>query len=242
MPRTHNKAEYAVRRNEILSSAERLVFSKGFERMSIQDILVDLDISKGAFYHYFESKSALLEGITLRMGEEVVRLLQPIVDDDSLAALDKLEKFFGATARWKLANRLYLMALLRVWYHDDNILVRQRLSVEGYRTLGLPLISRVIRQGVAEGVLSTPYTDQLGEVLMTLFLGMGDGVAKALLELPVDALEGEREQCFRRMVQHVETYTGAIERILGAPEGSLKFFDLELLHEWVMPGETNGIA
>jgi AcrR family transcriptional regulator len=32
-----------------------LVFTKGFEQMSIQDILDELHISKGAFYHYFDS-------------------------------------------------------------------------------------------------------------------------------------------------------------------------------------------
>ena len=47
------------KRNEILDSARRLVYSKGYEQMTIQDILGELQISKGAFYHYFDSKGAL---------------------------------------------------------------------------------------------------------------------------------------------------------------------------------------
>ena len=44
---------HAVRRNEILDVAQRLIYTKGYEQMTIQDILDGLQISKGAFYHYF---------------------------------------------------------------------------------------------------------------------------------------------------------------------------------------------
>ncbi len=54
---------HAARRNEILDVAQRLIYTKGYEQMTIQDILSDLQISKGAFYHYFDSKQALLEAI-----------------------------------------------------------------------------------------------------------------------------------------------------------------------------------
>ena len=62
MARSVNEKEYAVKRNEILDVAQRFVYTRGYEQMSIQDILDELHISKGAFYHYFDSKQALLEG------------------------------------------------------------------------------------------------------------------------------------------------------------------------------------
>ncbi len=57
-------------RNEILTAAQRIVFAKGYERMTIQDILADLKISSGAFYHYFDSKPAV-HG----MGNTLTRML-----------------------------------------------------------------------------------------------------------------------------------------------------------------------
>ena len=54
MPRVVKEEDYAARRNEILDVARQLVYTKGYEQMSIQDILDALKISKGAFYHYFE--------------------------------------------------------------------------------------------------------------------------------------------------------------------------------------------
>jgi len=56
---------------EILDVAQRLVNTKGYEQMTIQDLLDELQISKGAFYHYFGSKQALLEAIIERIVDEV---------------------------------------------------------------------------------------------------------------------------------------------------------------------------
>ena len=68
MVRIVKEQGYAEKRGEILDAAQRLVFSKGYERLTIQDILQALDISKGALYHYFDSKQAVLEALIPGMG------------------------------------------------------------------------------------------------------------------------------------------------------------------------------
>ena len=62
MARTVNATVYAVRRDAFIDAAQRLIQAKGYEQMSIQDVLDELDASTGAFYHYFDSKAALLDG------------------------------------------------------------------------------------------------------------------------------------------------------------------------------------
>lgn len=47
MARIVKEKAYAVKRNEILEAAQRLVYTKGYEQMTIQDILDSLQISKG---------------------------------------------------------------------------------------------------------------------------------------------------------------------------------------------------
>src|SRR5258708_37498177 len=103
---------HAVRRNEILDVARRLVDTKGYEQMAIQDILDELRISKGAFYHYFDSKPALLEALIERIGQEALQLLTPIVRDPHLPALDKLQRFFDTAVRWKTARKTFMLELL----------------------------------------------------------------------------------------------------------------------------------
>ena len=91
MARMIKREEYDLRRNNIIEAAGRLVYTKGYEQMSIQDILDDVHISKGAFYHYFSSKQALLEALIEQMALQVIQLLVPIIQDDRLPAPEKLQ-------------------------------------------------------------------------------------------------------------------------------------------------------
>ncbi len=72
--------------------------------MAIADLLSELHISSGAFYHYFDSKPALLLALVERMEEEVERLVLPIIHDRQLAGLDKLQRFFATLDHWKLVK------------------------------------------------------------------------------------------------------------------------------------------
>src|SRR5262245_8221715 len=127
MARTVNEAEYALKRNQILDVTQRLIYTKGYEQMAIQDILDELKISKGAFYHYFDSKPALLETLVERVGQEVLQLLTPIVQDPHLSALEKLQRYIDTGVRWKTARKTLLIEVMRGWYVDHNAIVRQKM-------------------------------------------------------------------------------------------------------------------
>ena len=86
MPRIVKEEDYAARRKEILAVARQLVYTKGYDQMSIQDILDVLKISKGAFYHYFDSKQALLDGLIEQILAESDEVLRPIVESTELSA------------------------------------------------------------------------------------------------------------------------------------------------------------
>ena len=58
------------RKQEILDTAQRLFFDRGYENTAIQDILDEMGLSKGGFYHHFGSKLELLESICKRRAEE----------------------------------------------------------------------------------------------------------------------------------------------------------------------------
>jgi len=229
MARTVKEQEYAEKRNEILDAAQRLVYTKGYERMTIQDILADLQISSGAFYHYFDSKPAVLEAFIERIKEETEKPLLPIIQDPHLPALEKLRGFFATLDRLRIAHKADVVKLGRVWYTDDNAIVRQKVD-EAVLKQRAPLLTEIVRQGIREGVFTTAYPDQAGEVILSLLQGMGNTHAKLLL-----SLEQERDE-----LDHVEAivtthaaYMDAIERVLGAPPNSLYRTDAETAKAWV---------
>src|ERR1700724_1817144 len=82
--RTVNATLHTVRRDAFLDVAQRLVETKGYEAMSVQDVLDELDASKGAFYHYFDSKQALLEAVVERFADGAIASLAPVLNDPKL--------------------------------------------------------------------------------------------------------------------------------------------------------------
>lgn len=232
MARIANETERTLKRNEILDVAQRLVYTRGYEQMSIQDIINELKISKGAFYYYFDSKPALLEALIERLMKEAEQFLAPILQDPSLPALEKLERYFDTVARWKSARKSYLLGILRVWYADDNAIVRQKVTAGGVRWF-IPTLTAVIQQGVHEGTIRTPFPAQVGEVVMALMMELGNSIARSILALGSEQDPLRRSEGLRQMEETVLAYTDAIERVLGAPGGSIKLFDPSTLREWI---------
>ncbi len=226
MPRIIVEKDYTLRRNEILDAALRLVYTKGYEQMTIQDILLELGISKGAFYHYFDSKGALLEALIERMIDEASLLLQPILDDPTLSGLEKLERYFVSAGRWKIEQKDFLVPLLRVWYTDNNAIVRQKVNAAGLQRIG-PLITGVIHQGIREGVFSASHSTQVGEVALSMMFSLGEITGQVLLS------DAPRAAMIQRLQDALAAYTDALERVLGVSSGSLCFIEPEVLIEWV---------
>jgi AcrR family transcriptional regulator len=224
--------DYAERRQEIINVAQRLVYTKGYEQMTVQDILDEIHISKGAFYHYFDSKQQLLEALIEHIQHDAQVLIIPIVNDPSLPALDKMQQVIGAVSSWKTARKDYLLALVRVWYADENAIVRQKVQTTLVKQIA-PVFTTIVQQGIREGVFDTPYADQMGEIILATMQGLGEAFVDMLFfsEPAPDDL--------RQITKKVAAYTDALERILGTTPGCLKLMDEETITTWVNKQEKS---
>lgn len=226
MARTLDPAAHAVRRDTFLDAAQRLIQMKGYEQMSIQDILAEAGTSKGAFYHYFDSKAALLEGVVDRMVVLATAELQPLLDDPKLTAVEKFNGMFQGLASWKTERRELLLAILETWLSDDNAIVREKFRRKVV-TMITPILTEIVRQGVREGTFAVTSPEHAARVTVALLLGANEHASTLFLgnhagEIPFEVVEGA-----------LNAYPEAMERILGAPPGSLRWWtDDRLLHEW----------
>jgi AcrR family transcriptional regulator len=227
MVRVVKEEDYAARRNEILDVALRLVYTKGYGRMTVQDILDELRISKGAFYHYFDSKADVLEALVERMvAEQIEPMLLSTVQDPQLTALEKLQQYFDTAVRWKTAEKSLMMELIKVWYSDENAIARQKMMVMMVEHV-MPLFIGIIDQGVREGTFTVSYPEYVSQVIIYLVQPLGDAFARMLL-----SEEATHDHTLQRAEMMIVAYNEAIERILGAPKGSIHLMDTESLKEW----------
>lgn len=198
---------------------------RGYDRFSIQDVLDAAGASKGAFYHYFDSKDALLDAVVDRMADQATALVQPLLDDEGMTAPQKLQAVFGGIAQFKAERSDLVMGFMRVWGSHDNAIVRERLRrLAAQRQLRL--LDGIIRQGIAEGSFTSGYPDQVARVVVGFMAGMG--------ELAVELWIGRQDGTvtYEEVKRLFDAYLEAFERIVGARPGSLRFLDEPTLEFW----------
>lgn len=222
---TRTVKEPDIRRNEILDVAQQLFYTQGYEQTSVQNIIDEVGIAKGTFYHYFGSKVELLDNLIERMADQSMAIIAPVAQHAELDAAAKFRQLFSVIASWKTQSKTFLLDILRPFYGDDNAMFRRKMQMAGITHI-TPVLTEIVRQGVAEGVFDADYPDEIAEIVILILTSLSEGLALMILqERPGDDLLAAAQQ---RVI--VSQY--AIERLLGAAPGSLPIMDLESLQPW----------
>ncbi len=225
MPRTLNLAEHTVKKEAFVDAGLRLLQARGYEQMSIQDVLDAVGASRGAFYHYFDSKQQLLGAMVDRIADQALASLEPMVDDPRLAAIPKFERFFGGIASYKTDRKALMLELIKVWRSDENAVVRDRLRHTMVDRVA-PILARIVEQGVTEEVFLVESPRETARILMMLMTGFQDFATDIYLARQANTISFEDAKHALDSVAH------AFERILGAAPGTIPIVDERTLQEW----------
>ncbi|MGH2363531.1 MAG: TetR/AcrR family transcriptional regulator [Chloroflexota bacterium] len=225
MPRTVNPRAHGLRREAFLDAAQRLIQTKGYEAMSIQDVLDALQTSRGALYHYFDSKQELLEGVVQRLVDGALASLAPLLHDPRLPAPRKLELVFAGIARWKAGQKELVLALIPIWQSDANAIVREKIRRLTVSRL-VPLLAGVIGQGIDEGAFTASSAEGTAMAVGALLQAMQDWAVTAFLE------RQRGLSSFEAVRRSAASLTESLERVLGADLGSLTLMDEPTLRFW----------
>lgn len=210
------------RRDQIIEAAERLFYEKGYEQTSVQDVLDALSLSKGGFYHYFQSKIELLEAVCRRQSVRDAEEMTAAVarQEGAVAKLNTLLRYCGLLR----ADRMeFALLVLRVGYLGGSLQLRACLR-EGLMEAALPMMREIILEGMAENVFFTRFPDDIGELILQLFANITD-------ELAMLIASGAPENQMGDMLTRLETYRCSVETLLGAPFGTITLCDLRLIPE-----------
>lgn len=211
-----------IRRTQILETAEKLFYRNGYEQTSVQDIIDALSYSKGGFYHHFDSKLALLDAICEARAEQTRQAAQASVDACTGTAVDKLNALFEQGSLWREDNLDYISLLLRVAYREDGALMREK--IKQYSLLSnLPILNAIVDEGVRERLFFVPHAEMVGELILRLGAQFTDEIAFLLNAHPME------DAFMPLLLDKLELYRHAVERILEAPFGSVVLFDMSSL-------------
>jgi TetR/AcrR family transcriptional regulator, transcriptional repressor for nem operon len=85
-------------RERLIASARYLFWDRGYAGTSMADLLSHADANSGSFYHFFESKEALLRAVL----EEYLQALRPMVVNPAFERSDEpVERIFAILAGYR---------------------------------------------------------------------------------------------------------------------------------------------
>lgn len=214
------------RSQELLAAAQQLFFKKGYENTSVNDIIKAVGVSKGAFYHHFESKAAVLEAAVTQMVRQAVTNIQAVTGDESLTAIPKWQKMVRISNNWKIERKAEIIATHRLMRMDENILFRHKIRSKMDNLIATEM-GKIIMQGVEEGVFHVERIAETTAILMA--------VIETLNETAVDLLlnPDHYEDRVTIALQKNAAVQTAVERILDAPAGSMSIIDDKTLIAWL---------
>ena len=229
MARTVNVAEHAARRDAILDTAQRLILLSGYERLTVQDILDDQRISKGAFYYYFDSKPAVIEALTEKLVGDSERTVVPIVANTNWMLWTSCNAFSASLSVGSRAPEpfcrdaagLVCARQRRLSDADGQGAVAERLG---------PLLTAIVRQGVDEQRFATTFPEQAGRIIVALIQALQDAMAGHLLAAADRSPDDPR---VKEMVATYGAHVEAIERYLGISPGALYRADSRTIRSWI---------
>ena len=149
---------------KILDTAERLFIETGYDRTSLQEIIDETGLSKGAIYHHFASKEDIFYAVCDRIGQRNAEVLSQVRDAPGLNGLEKLRAMFKTSLQPERQAKMFCM----MPYFMDNakFLATEMRSI--FTEVVPCFVEPIIRQGMADGSIRTEHPKELAEAMMML--------------------------------------------------------------------------
>ena len=137
-------------KGRIISAAWDLFYQQGYEKTTVEDIVYESGTSKGSFYHYFDSKDALM-GTLADVFDEKYEELQAVMPQ-SLDAVERL-RFLNHELYAMIEERVSLDLLARLL--STQLFARGDKQLLDHNRLYFRLLRQIVAAGQREGSLRT---------------------------------------------------------------------------------------
>ncbi|MBW0435837.1 TetR/AcrR family transcriptional regulator [Leptospira yasudae] len=166
-----NKQKGKERRDDILQCARGFFFTKGYDSTSVHDIIDELGIAKGTFYHHFNSKEELLMELIKFMSDELTaQLLSDVNGRNPKNTLDKLKIIHELHFDWVNKNPEMVFFFLKAIYLPENQTLKAKLEKEIFKR-DVAFLKDLIAEGQKDGSFSTTMP---AEFLAEAIVAMGN--------------------------------------------------------------------
>ena len=136
------------REQEVVDAAARIFYERGYADATVQDVADALGILKGSLYYYIDVKEDLLFRLVDEVHDEVDDLLNKVLAQKELPAIELLSRYIRQQVVYNLRN----LVKITVYYHDiDQLSDERRKTIVSRRREHQDLVTGLIRQAQADG-------------------------------------------------------------------------------------------
>lgn len=122
-------------------------YSQGYARTTVDDIVAEAGVSKGAFYHHFRSKDEVFAQIQMELINELIAHFEDIVRSNDTASA-RLEAIVDTMVHTTVDDR----AIVTVWSREGEDLASElRASILVLRDRLGAILVNTIAEGMASG-------------------------------------------------------------------------------------------
>nr|WP_185903413.1 TetR/AcrR family transcriptional regulator [Lysinibacillus sp. SDF0037] len=211
------RKEAMERRNEILDAADELFGQKGFDGTSTNDILEKVGIARGTLYYHFKSKEDIMDALIERYNAQILGAANGIAADKSIAVHERIIRVVMAL-NISGGNGKEIIDHI---HKPQNALMHQKIQKVIMNGLP-PILTEIIREGIEQGLFSTPYPYECMEMIVAYTNTVFD-------DDMVDITDEER-------AARIPAFVFNVERLLGVESGSLMY----MMKMFGDGGEENG--
>ena len=132
----------------ILMSAVKVLTTKGFYSSTIDDIVAESKMSKGAIYHYYSSKKDVYLAVIDMWEDQTQKLLAPALDEKSSARA--IKQLFSLLAKQLRIDGSFFNCLPTLWAiarHDEDF----KKSMQKVYNRFQKFIELIILRGIKSG-------------------------------------------------------------------------------------------
>jgi TetR/AcrR family transcriptional regulator len=146
--------EKLQRRNDIIDAAEKVLFSRGFESTTMDEIAEMAELSKGTLYLYFKSKEDLQFAIFMRGSDVLMKMMKNNLSPDS-KGYQRLLELAESFIRFSREYRNYFSLFM---YYESNRMGalnidQVQLQVYLKEDSPLALVTQQVIMGMQDGSL-----------------------------------------------------------------------------------------
>lgn len=196
------KSDPEIRKMEFVRAAEELFREKGLDKTSIKDIANKVGVTHAAFFYYYKSKDEIFKDVVAYHLGQYEQAVKDLVADKNLSAVKKLQIILDMS----LGSGRNDNKFVKHMHAEGNSAIHEQY-VRRSQEIFIPMITRIVEQGVEEGTFDVPYPREAVEYMIHVFDSLDEMFYQPL----------SNDEYYRKM----RTLELIMTRALGLKEGSL---------------------